>query len=115
MMKNQSKHLGKTISTLSLGAILLISAPLVAADNNSANQLKNKPIESVKSVKQKVVNLNNSSIDQLVSLKGIGHTKARAIIAYRKQIGGFKSIKELSKVSGIGEKIVKDNISRIAI
>ena len=114
-MKNQSKHLTKTMSTLSLVAVLLMNTPLVAADNNSVNQLKNKSVQSVKSVKQKLVNLNNSSIDQLVSLKGIGHTKARAIIAYRKQIGGFKSIKELSKVSGIGEKIVKDNISRIAI
>ncbi len=114
-MKNQLKNLAKTISTLSLGAVLLMSAPSILANNNSVDQLKNKPVQSVKSVKQKVVNLNNSSIDQLVSLKGIGHTKARAIIAYRKQIGGFKSIKQLSKVSGIGEKIIKDNIKRIAI
>ncbi len=114
-MNNQSKNLAKTISTLTLGAILFINSPLVVAKETSVNQLKNKPIQTAKSVKQKAVNLNNSSLEQLVTLKGVGQTKALAIIAYRQQIGGFKSIKELSKVSGIGEKIFTDNKSRLTI
>ncbi len=112
MMKNQSKYVAKTISALSLGFILLTNTPLVVAKDNSSNQAKQQLTQSVKHT---VVNLNNSTFEQLVTLKGIGHTKAQAILVYRKQVGGFKSVKELSKVSGIGEKIISDNKSRLTI
>jgi competence protein ComEA len=36
-------------------------------------------------------------------LTGIGETRARAIIEYRQQAGGFSSKEELKNVSGIGE------------
>jgi competence protein ComEA len=61
------------------------------------------------------VNLNNSTFDQLVTLKGIGQTKAQAIIVYRQQVGGFKSVDELTQVSGIGEKIVSQNKARLSL
>ena len=46
-------------------------------------------------------------------LKGIGLTKARAIVEYRQKYGPFKSPEDLSLVKGIGERTVeinKDNI-----
>lgn len=66
-------------------------------------------------VKQQVVHLNKSTIDDLVTLKGVGYKKAQAIIAYREQVGGFKSVNELMKVKGIGEKILIDNKERLKI
>ena len=48
-----------------------------------------------------------------MTLKGIGETKALAIINYRKEHGIFKSISELQNVKGIGKSIfekIKDNI-----
>lgn len=49
------------------------------------------------------VNINTASIEELTTLTGIGETRARAIIEYRQQAGGFSSKEELKNVSGIGE------------
>ncbi|WP_019027483.1 ComEA family DNA-binding protein [Colwellia piezophila] len=114
-MINKSKYLKKSISTLSLGVILLVNSSLALALANETSDTKAEQSQSVQVTKQAVVNLNKSSVDQLVTLKGIGETKAQAIIAYRQQFGGFKSINELSKVRGIGEKIIKENQARLSI
>ena len=64
-----------------------------------------------------VVNINNATVTELVSLKGIGDKKAAAIVAYRKLHGNFKSADELAKVRGISskmlDKIEKENPGKI--
>lgn len=75
-----------------------------------------KPIEAtVINDSQQIVHLNNSTVEQLLTLKGIGQKKAEAIVAYREQIGTFKSIDDLMNVKGVGEKIILDNKSRLKI
>ncbi len=55
----------------------------------------------------KAVNVNTASVSDLAaSLPGIGETKAKAIVDYRKKHGKFKSAKDLEKVTGLGEKSV---------
>ena len=49
------------------------------------------------------VNINNSTPEQLELLPGIGESRANAVVAIRKQRGGFKSVDELTEVKGIGE------------
>jgi len=39
-------------------------------------------------------------------LKGVGPAKAKAIVDYRTAHGSFKSVDELRKVHGIGEKLL---------
>jgi comEA protein len=51
-----------------------------------------------------VVDLNSATIEQLVTLPGIGRTKAQAIIDRRDASGGFRSVDELRQVKGIGAK-----------
>jgi competence protein ComEA len=51
-----------------------------------------------------IININIAEKEQLNTLIGIGDVKADAIIKYREENGGFKSIDELIKVDGIGEK-----------
>lgn len=53
------------------------------------------------------ININTADKEALMStIKGVGDTKAEAIIAYREENGGFKSIDDLANVKGIGQTIV---------
>ncbi|MBB6636176.1 ComEA family DNA-binding protein [Cohnella thailandensis] len=51
------------------------------------------------------LNLNAATAEQLDELKGIGPSKAQAIVAYREEHGAFKSVEELLQVNGIGAKV----------
>ena len=60
------------------------------------------------------VNINLADKAELMTLSGIGESKADEIIAYRQSSGGFGSIEEIKNVSGIGDgtfKKLKDHIS----
>jgi competence protein ComEA len=50
------------------------------------------------------VDINKATMDELHFLKGIGHSKAVAIIKYRKK-HSFKKIEDIMNVKGIGKKI----------
>lgn len=54
------------------------------------------------------ININTAPAGELVKLVGIGETKAAAIIKYRNEHGGFKSVDEIVNVSGIGEKTLEN-------
>ncbi|OOM72934.1 helix-hairpin-helix domain-containing protein [Clostridium sp. BL-8] len=53
----------------------------------------------------KKVNINNATLEELKTIKGVGDAKAKSIIEYREQNGGFKTIDDIKKVTGIGEKM----------
>ena len=58
------------------------------------------------------IDINKADMKELHSLKGIGHTKAIAIMEYRKQ-HPFTKIEDIMKVKGIGKKLfekMKDEI-----
>jgi competence protein ComEA len=50
------------------------------------------------------VNINTADEAGLMAIKGIGKSKAKAIIEYREKNGPFKSLDELTKIKGIKEK-----------
>jgi competence protein ComEA len=54
------------------------------------------------------VNINTATLDQLESLPGIGPALGQRIIDYRQQHGPFKSVNDLTNVSGIGDKRLAD-------
>jgi len=70
----------------------------------------NKPALIKKPV---LVNVNKASEQQLLTLKGVGAKKAKAVIAYRKQHGRFSSANDLLKVKGFSSAIIKSNKKKI--
>ena len=57
--------------------------------------------------KEKRVNLNKASLEELKQVKGLGGKRAQDIIDHREANGKFKSVDELKKVSGIGAKTIE--------
>lgn len=49
------------------------------------------------------VNINTATMDELMTLPGIGETKAQAIIDTRDEKGGYKDIEEIKDAPGIGD------------
>lgn len=59
------------------------------------------------------VSINNATVALLDTLPGIGMVLAKRIVSYRSQEGEFKSLEEITKVTGIGESLfhqIKDLI-----
>ncbi len=52
------------------------------------------------------INLNTATVEQLDTLKGVGPGKAKAIVAYRDKNGPFKTVDDLKKVKGFGDKSI---------
>ena len=52
------------------------------------------------------VNINTATEAELDAVKGIGPGKARAIVEHRGKNGPFKSVDDLAKVKGFGEKSI---------
>ncbi len=50
------------------------------------------------------LDLNQATVEELMTLPGIGEVLAGRIVAYREAHGSFSSIDELAQVEGIGEK-----------
>ncbi|MBE9516090.1 MAG: helix-hairpin-helix domain-containing protein [Proteobacteria bacterium] len=62
------------------------------------------------------VNINKADAAALsTELRGIGMSKAEAIVAYRKKHGLFKSADDLAKVKGIGLKTISKNRQNILL
>jgi len=62
------------------------------------------------------VNVNTADAESISrELKGVGLSKARAIVAYRDEFGVFSAPEDLLNVKGIGPKVLTDNLDDIII
>lgn len=60
------------------------------------------------------ININTADAAMLMTLPGIGASKADSIISYREEHGGFSAVEDIMKITGIKEGIytkIKDHIT----
>ena len=69
--------------------------------NNAGNNIVSGDVGKVK------VNINVASQQELESINGVGASTAKKIIDYREKNGYFKSVEDLTNVSGIGKSKVE--------
>lgn len=89
-----------------------IYIPKVGDNTNDVGFTNNQSATTPQSNK---ININRASKEQLETLNGIGQSLAERIIQYREENGMFKDIKDIMKVSGIGEKKFEGIRDRITI
>lgn len=76
---------------------------------------KNEEVEVIENIDSpnNLININKASLDELLNITGIGESKARAIIEYRKE-NPFLKVEDIMNISGIGESVfnkIKDEIT----
>ncbi len=87
----------KLFHTLFLTLILLVSSSVMSAQTSAAT-----------------ININTASAEQIaIVMTGVGESKAKAIVQYRKSNGKFKSVQDLENVDGIGAKTMAKNKDKI--
>ena len=60
------------------------------------------------------ININTATKEELMTLSGIGASKAESILKYRQEHGNFQSIEDLKKIEGIKDGVfnkIKDDIT----
>ncbi|MFT6256528.1 MAG: competence protein ComEA [Cellvibrionaceae bacterium] len=117
--KERKENLMKSLSltALLMGLCCLLSSHSYAAETvkTMAEPTKQatKSMEKKSTAMQKV-NINKASAEELQALKGIGQAKAKAIVDYRTKNGKFTDLKQLTMVTGIGEKLVSQNTENMS-
>lgn len=71
----------------------------------SQNEYEAEQQKNVDSGDDKLVNLNTATADELMTLPGVGKSKADSIIKFREEQGRFKAKKDLMKIPGIKQGV----------
>ena len=100
-----------TVFALLLAAQPFIGNMALAAEEAAATT----EAPTQQQVQSSKLNINTATAEQFMELKGIGKKKAEAILSWRTEHGGFKSVKELAEVNGISERFVSEHQAELTI
>jgi len=105
----------RVVSVAIAMGLCLASTGFAATKNTTVHHARSSAAQVVSGP----VNINSADAKQLTSLAGIGESKAKAIVSFRKANGPFSNVNDLTKVKGIGSKFIerlqKNNAGRIMV
>jgi comEA protein len=70
---------------------------------------------ATKASEEKVVNVNKATLEELVTVRGIGPALAERIIQFRKEKGPFQRLEDLVNVRGIGTAKLEKIKSQVTV
>lgn len=92
------------------------SPAAVPAQEETVQAEQTEPAEAEeKPAAAEMVNINTANEEELMSLPGIGQTRAASIIDYRESIGKFEKIEDIMNVKGIKTGIFSKISSLICV
>ncbi len=83
---------------------------------NESDKVNTNGVESNKKEQtedKNLISINTGTVEELMTISGVGESRAKAIIKYREENGEFKTIEDIKNVSGIGDALyskIKDYI-----
>lgn len=104
------RNFGASAAILAVFALIAVNC---LKDEINIQRMLNKDFESLMFAPQNnveepvIININTASAHQLQRLNGISQATADAVIEYRENNGGFKSVDEIINVKGMGEKTLE--------
>ena len=108
--KKESKYQSRIIIGFALvligvmGIIISVKTPADGTEGMS----KSTVTETKMSAEiQYPLDINTATVEELMTIDGIGEKKAELIVMYREEIGAYTSLEQLKNIKGIDDATVK--------
>lgn len=102
--------LNRTLIALGAACVLSFSMHTALAENTPTPSAATT--HTVHAMAEKKVDINTATLEELKQIKGIGASKAKAIVEYRTEHGPFKTVEDLSAVKGFSAKVVTSLVKK---
>ena len=110
----ECKASSEDISSCATACVVESGASSTENGEQESNNTSNESSKTETNQASGKVNINVASLEELMTISGIGESKAKAILEYRNTKGKFNSIEDIKNVSGIGDALyakIKDSIT----